>query len=128
MAKSEKLERELFESERNFRLLVKVSRDYAIYMLDPNGIVTNWNAGAERIKGYKASEIVGRSFANSMPKRPARRACRTGARQRRARRQVPGRRLARAQGRHPLLAFVMIDAIYEDGELDRVRQDHARPH
>ena len=50
------------EAER-FRLLVEAVTDYAIYMLDPNGIVTSWNAGAERIKGYKASEILGRSFA-----------------------------------------------------------------
>ena len=62
MAKSEKLERELFESERNFRLLVQGITDYAIYMLDPEGIVSNWNTGAERIKGYKASEIVGQHF------------------------------------------------------------------
>jgi PAS domain-containing protein len=51
------------EAER-FRLLVEAVSDYAIYMLDPNGIVSSWNAGAERIKGYKASEIVGQSFAN----------------------------------------------------------------
>src|SRR5262245_46678971 len=51
------------EAER-FRLLVEAVTDYAIYMLDTNGIVTSWNAGAERIKGYKASEILGHSFAN----------------------------------------------------------------
>ncbi|HYI05980.1 MAG TPA: PAS domain S-box protein, partial [Reyranella sp.] len=51
------------EAER-FRLLVEAVSDYAIYMLDPNGIVISWNAGAERIKGYKASEILGQSFAN----------------------------------------------------------------
>src|SRR5450755_2865723 len=50
------------EDERNFRLLVQGVVDYAICMLDPNGIVTNWNAGAERIKGYSANEIVGRHF------------------------------------------------------------------
>ena len=37
--------------------------DYALYMLSPEGIVTNWNAGGERIKGYKASEIVGQNFS-----------------------------------------------------------------
>ena len=42
------------EAER-FRLLVEAVTDHAIYMLDTNGIVTSWNAGAERIKGYKAS-------------------------------------------------------------------------
>ncbi|SFB45221.1 PAS domain S-box-containing protein/diguanylate cyclase (GGDEF) domain-containing protein [Rhizobium sp. NFR07] len=50
-------------TERNFQLLVRGVTDYAIYMLDPNGIVTNWNAGAERAKGYTAKEIVGQNFA-----------------------------------------------------------------
>ncbi|WP_309139470.1 PAS domain S-box protein [Siccirubricoccus sp. G192] len=51
------------ESERRFRLLVQGVTDYAIYMLDPEGQVANWNAGAERIKGYTASEIVGQHFS-----------------------------------------------------------------
>ena len=38
-------------------------RDYAIFLLDRNGVVTSWNAGAERIKGYKADEIVGEHFS-----------------------------------------------------------------
>jgi PAS domain S-box-containing protein len=63
MAGSKKLERNLYESERNFRLLVEGITDYAIYMLDPEGHVTNWNRGAERIKGYKAKEIVGQHFS-----------------------------------------------------------------
>jgi PAS domain S-box-containing protein len=67
MAGGKKLERNLFESERIFRLLVQGITDYAIYMLDPDGIVTNWNAGAERIKGYKASEIVGKHFSIFYP-------------------------------------------------------------
>ena len=53
----------LRESERRFRLLVNGVTDHALYMLDPNGIVTNWNAGAQRIKGYKADEIVGQHFS-----------------------------------------------------------------
>ena len=53
----------LYESEQRFRLLVQGVHDYAIYMLDPNGNITNWNSGAEAIKGYKASEIVGRHFS-----------------------------------------------------------------
>lgn len=56
-------EEQLFESERRFRLLVEGVVDYAIYMLDPTGIVTNWNAGAQRMKGYTASEIVGSHFS-----------------------------------------------------------------
>lgn len=50
-------------SEANFQLLVRGVTDYAIYMLDPEGVVTNWNAGAERAKGYTAKEIVGQNFA-----------------------------------------------------------------
>jgi PAS domain S-box-containing protein len=53
----------LRESEQQFRLLVQGVHDYAIYMLDPEGKVTNWNAGAEAIKGYTADEIVGRHFS-----------------------------------------------------------------
>lgn len=53
----------LLESERRFRLLVQGVTDYAIYMLSPEGIVTNWNLGAERIKGYKADEIIGSHYS-----------------------------------------------------------------
>lgn len=49
--------------EARYRLLVESITDYAIYMLDPEGIVTSWNAGAERIKGYKSAEIIGRPFS-----------------------------------------------------------------
>ena len=51
------------ESERRFRLLVQGVTDYAIYMLDPEGHITNWNAGAERIKGFTAAEITGQHFS-----------------------------------------------------------------
>ncbi len=50
-------------SDRNFQLLVGGVTDYAIYMLDPTGVVTNWNAGAQRAKGYIAREIIGQHFA-----------------------------------------------------------------
>ena len=56
-------EEELRRSEERFRLLVESVRDYAIFMLDPRGHVATWNAGAERIKGYAASEIIGRHFS-----------------------------------------------------------------
>jgi len=46
-----------------FRLLVESITDYAVYMLDPTGIVTTWNSGAERFKGYKRSEVVGEHFS-----------------------------------------------------------------
>ena len=53
----------LRESEQRYSVLVDGVTDYAIYMIDPNGIITNWNRGAQRIKGYRAEEIVGRHFA-----------------------------------------------------------------
>ncbi|MDB5828094.1 MAG: hypothetical protein JWQ73_2314 [Variovorax sp.] len=52
----------LIELQR-FELLVSAIRDYAIYMLDPDGNVVSWNAGAERFKGYVADEIVGQHFS-----------------------------------------------------------------
>jgi len=56
-------ERVLEESAQQFRMLVQSVHDYAIFMLDPDGYVANWNPGAARIKGYKADEIVGRHFS-----------------------------------------------------------------
>ena len=53
----------LEETERRFRLLVEGVTDYAIFMLDPTGHVVNWNAGAERTKGYARDEILGRHFS-----------------------------------------------------------------
>ena len=51
------------ESEEGFRLLVQGVPDHAIFMLDPQGRVVNWNTGAQRIKGYTADEMTGQSFA-----------------------------------------------------------------
>ncbi len=51
-----------------FRLLVASVHDYAIFMLDPDGRVMTWNAGAERIKGYAAGEIIGRPFSTFYPR------------------------------------------------------------
>jgi PAS domain S-box-containing protein len=56
-------EQALATSREQFRLLVQGVSDYAIYMLDPEGRITNWNSGAERIKGYRAEEIVGQHFS-----------------------------------------------------------------
>ena len=50
------------QSEERFRLLVESMEDYAIYMLDPEGHVTSWNTGAERIQGYRQQEIIGERF------------------------------------------------------------------
>src|SRR5262249_11210309 len=63
-----KAERALRESEERFRLLVEGTHDYAIFMLDPRGNIVSWNTGAERIKGYKAEEIVGKHFSAFYPK------------------------------------------------------------
>src|SRR6266404_7585364 len=63
LKKDKPQQRVLFESERNFRLLVEAVADYALYMLDPTGVVTSWNIGGERIKGYSPDEIIGRHFS-----------------------------------------------------------------
>ena len=56
-------EQRLRRSEEQFRMLVQSVTDYAIYMLDTEGRVTSWNAGAERIKGYRPEEILGQHFS-----------------------------------------------------------------
>jgi PAS domain S-box-containing protein len=74
-------------SDRQFQLLVDAVTDYAIFMLDPQGRVTNWNSGAERIKGYRAAEIIGEHFSrfyteedrrNGLPARALEQAAREG--------------------------------------------------
>ncbi len=116
--KDQQQQRDLFESERNFRLLVEGVADYALYMLDPTGVVTSWNIGGQRIKGYSPTEIIGQHFsrfytdvdrANGKPLRAL--------------------RIAREQGRYEeegwrvrkegtfFWASVIIDPIYEDGRL-----------
>ncbi len=60
-------EEELRRSQEQFQILVQAVTDYAIYMLDPDGYVASWNAGAERIKGYTAAEIVGHHFSVFYP-------------------------------------------------------------
>jgi PAS domain S-box-containing protein len=108
----------LFESERRFRLLVEGVVDYAIYLLDPDGIVTSWNAGAKRIKGYEAEEVIGRHFgmfylpedrASGMPARSLAVAREKG------KVEAEGWRL-RKDGTK-FRASVVIDAIYEQGRL-----------
>ena len=62
-----KAEEALRQSEERFRLLVSEVADYAILMLDPNGHIVSWNAGAQRIKGYQAQEIIGQHFSRFYP-------------------------------------------------------------
>jgi PAS domain S-box-containing protein len=60
-------EESLRASEERFRLLVQGVKDYAIFALDPNGVVSSWNEGAQRIKQYTRDEIVGRHFSTFYP-------------------------------------------------------------
>ena len=57
----------LRQSEERFRLMVEAVRDYAIFLLDPEGHVATWNVGAERLKGYKAEDIIGKHFSIFYP-------------------------------------------------------------
>ena len=67
MAKAPNRDESLRHSEERFRLLVESVKDYAIFLLDPDGRVVTWNAGAELIKGYSASEIIGQHFSRFYP-------------------------------------------------------------
>ena len=62
MEQSSRLAESLSDDGR-YRLLIEAVTDYAIYMLDPTGIVTSWNPGAQRFKGYTPSEIIGQHFS-----------------------------------------------------------------
>jgi PAS domain S-box-containing protein len=113
-----KQEQDLFESERSFRLLVEGVADYALYMLDPGGIITSWNIGGQRIKGYLPEEIVGEHFSrfytpvdrsNGKPARALKTAEEHG------RYEEEGWRV-RKDGSF-FWASVVIDAIKEDGRL-----------
>ena len=108
----------MFESERKFRLLVEGVVDYAIYMLDPDGIILNWNAGAKRIKGYEADEVVGRHF--SMFYSPEDREAGLPARSLETARndgkfEAEGWRVRKDGSK--FLASVVIDPLYEENEL-----------
>jgi PAS domain S-box-containing protein len=119
MTEQREAQHALLEAERRFRILVQGVTDYAIYMLDPEGRVTNWNAGAERIKGYSPEEIVGEHFSRfytpeeiegGVPKRALETARETG------RYEAEGWRVRKDGTR--LWASVVIDAIRdEDGKL-----------
>src|ERR1700722_11489596 len=106
------------ESERRFRLLVQGVTDYAIYLLSPEGRITNWNTGAERIKGYTASEIIGEHFSRfytpedvdtGLPDKALAAAVRDG------RYEAEGWRCRKDGSR--FWAGVLVDAIYDNGRL-----------
>ncbi|XXX80720.1 PAS domain S-box protein [Sorangium sp. So ce134] len=65
-------EEALRRSEERFRLLVESVKDYAIFMLDPRGVVTTWNRGAQELKGYTADEILGQHFSRFYPEEDVR--------------------------------------------------------
>jgi PAS domain S-box-containing protein len=114
-----KAETALHESQEQFRLLVQGVTDYAIYMLNPEGYVSSWNAGAQRIKGYAPDEIIGRHFScfyteedrkAGWPQKAIERAARDGRYEREGWR-------VRKDGTK-FFANVVIDAIYNpDGSL-----------
>jgi PAS domain S-box-containing protein len=114
-AAQEKLRR----SEERFRLLVQGVTDYAIYMLSPEGIVSNWNAGAQRFKGYTEAEIVGQHFSRFYTEEDRRtglpaRALQTALRE--GRFEQEGWRVRKDGSR--MWAHVVIDRIRDDrGEL-----------
>lgn len=108
-------EETLRRSQEQFRLLVQGVTDYAIYLLDPGGFVSNWNPGAQRIKGYLPEEIVGQHFsrfyteedrAAGLPERALSVAAREGRFER------EGVRLRKDGSR--FFAHVIIDAIRDD--------------
>lgn len=108
-------EETLRRSQEQFRLLVQGVTDYAIYLLDPGGFVSNWNPGAQRIKGYLPEEIVGQHFsrfyteedrAAGLPERALSIAAREGRFER------EGVRLRKDGSR--FFAHVIIDAIRDD--------------
>ena len=117
------------ESEKRFRHLVQSVTDYAIYMLDLEGIVANWNAGAQRAKGYTEQEIVGQHFSRFYTEEDkaagaAGSCARNGAdgRKFRSRGLAWSRRTEAGSGAH-----VVIDLICDDGGMPiGFRQDHAR--
>lgn len=63
LTERKRAEEALRTSEQQLSLLVQGVTDYALYMLDPTGIITTWNAGAQRIKGYEPAEVIGRHFS-----------------------------------------------------------------
>jgi len=108
-------EKELRLHEQQFRLLVQSVTDYAIYMLDPDGRVSSWNAGAQRIKGYLPDEIIGQHFSRfytdeDRQTEEPRKALTAAARE--GRFEKEGWRVRKDGTR--FMAHVIIDAIHDD--------------
>lgn len=61
-------EKKLNQTEDRFRSMIAAVRDYAIYLLNPDGRITTWNEGAQRMNGYKAEEVIGKHFSMFYPK------------------------------------------------------------
>ncbi|MBN8979151.1 MAG: response regulator [Rhizobiales bacterium] len=118
MVMKNKKDRRLFDSARNFKLLVDNVADYALFMLDTEGIVSTWNIGAQRIKGYDPEEIVGQHFSRFYTDTD-----------RAADKPTRALAIAREKGRFEddgfrvrkdgsfFRASVVIDPIYDNGEL-----------
>ena len=94
----------MHQREEHHRLLVEQVADYAIFVLDLEGRILTWNVGAERLKGYRADEVIGKHFSIFYPEEKLTQG-QAEEELRRARHDghVRGRRLARPQGRHALL-------------------------
>jgi PAS domain S-box-containing protein len=106
----------LRESEQRFRLLVQGVIDYAIYMLSPDGLITNWNSGAQRIKGFTLDEVIGSHYRrffteedrrDGLPERALAVAARDG------RYESEGWRVRKDGTR--FWAHAVVDALYDDG-------------
>ena len=99
-------ELELRHSEQRFRLMVDAVREYAIFMLDTEGHVTSWNAGAERAKGWTAAEVIGQHFRVFYPREQQEaRHPEHELEHRGSRGGLPGRGVAGPQGRQPVLGL-----------------------
>jgi PAS domain S-box-containing protein len=115
----------LFDSDARYRRLVEAVVDYAIFQLDAGGDITSWNSGAQKIKGYEESEIIGKHFSTfyteedrkaGLPDRALETAERTG------KYEAEGWRVRKDGSR--FWALVVIDAICDDSNW--FRQGHTR--